>query len=98
MLILEYIDAMVPMEIFFDCYLSKYHQFKVDKIGVNYNFVLFTEKSICKIPNIIPYYATRIVDTERWGFVKNTTSIKTITDDMKEEYMIKLLGNPDNFI
>lgn len=62
-----------------------------------YNGVIVTNNNIGvgSIPSFIPRHATRIIDTFNWGFLKNTTSVKRITEEMKEEYLIILLTTPE---
>lgn len=60
-----------------------------------YNGVIITNVGIGRIPSFIPRCATRIIDTFNWGFLKNTTSVKRITEEMKEEYFIILLTTPE---
>lgn len=60
-----------------------------------YNGVIITNVGVGSVPSFIPRYATRIIDTFNWGFLKNTTSVKRITEEMKEEYLIILLTTPE---
>ena len=60
-----------------------------------YNGVITTNVGVGSVPSFIPRYATRIIDTFNWGFLKNTTSVKRITEEMKEEYLIILLTTPE---
>ena len=60
-----------------------------------YNGVIITNVGVGIVPSFIPRYATRIIDTFNWGFLKNTTEVKRITEEMKEEYLIILLTTPE---
>lgn len=101
MLIFEYInvkfndDEYDDFNRLWEIYFSNDEYKTVVKKNDMYNGVIITNVGVGSIPSFIPRYATRIIDTFNWGFLKNTTSVKRITEEMKEEYLIILLTTPE---
>lgn len=98
MLIFEYINVKFADDDYdfnrlWEIYFSNSKCTTVVKKDDMYNGVIITNTNVGvgSIPSFIPRYATRIIDTFNWGFLKNTTSVKRITEEMKEEYLIILL-------
>lgn len=63
-----------------------------------WNGVLMSNLGVGVLPSFLFDKATRVVDTETWGMLKNTTDIKEITEDMKSEYLFYIMAFPDNVI
>ena len=101
MLIFEYInvkfndDEYDDFDRLWEIYFGNDEYNTVVKKNDMYNGVIITNVGVGSIPSFIPRYATRIIDTFNWGFLKNTTSVKRITEEMKEEYLIILLTTPE---
>lgn len=101
MLIFEYInvkfndDEYDDFNRLWEIYFGNDEYKTVVKKNDMYNGVIITNVGVGSIPSFIPRYATRIIDTFNWGFLKNTTSVKRITEEMKEEYLIILLTTPE---
>lgn len=101
MLIFEYInvkfndDEYDDFNRLWEIYFGNDEYNTVVKKNDMYNGVIITNVGVGGIPSFIPRYATRIIDTFNWGFLKNTTSVKRITEEMKEEYLIILLTTPE---
>lgn len=105
MLIYEYINVKFDDDDYdfnrlWKIYFSNDECKTVVKKNDMYNGVIITNVGVGSvplfiIPSFIPRYATRIIDTYNWGFLKNTTSVKRITEEMKEEYLIILLTTPE---
>lgn len=100
MLIFEYINVKFADDDFdfnrlWKIYFSNSKCTTVVKKDDMYNGVIITNTNVGSVPSFIPRHATRIIDTFNWGFLKNTTSVKRITEEMKEEYLIILLTTPE---
>ncbi len=100
MIIFEYINVKFNGDDYdfnrlWEIYFSNDECKTVVKKNDMYNGVIITNFGVGSVPSFIPRYATRIIDTFNWGFLKNTTSVKRITEEMKEEYLIILLTTPE---
>ena len=95
MLILEYIDvpqktSNYDFNVVWGLYFNKICDTVTTKNG-KYNGIIVTDVPICKLPAFVCSLATRIIDTANWGVLKNTTPVKVISDEMKEDYLMAIM-------
>lgn len=92
MLIIEFIDVKFDHGFLGSVWKARFeNQGYYDEKGpVSGKFV--TNKSLGNIESYMMSRASRIIDTDNWGILKDTTGkLKVITEEMKEDYLFVAL-------